>query len=126
MDESKLAVIVEDHKATSEIFEAAVRYAGYRTELYNNGNEALNRLTKEDAEVPFLVLLDLHLPGLSGDKIFDSILEDERFAGSWVVIASADGNLAQYQQYKRNKNLLVLQKPASFEQLQMLSRRLLR
>ena len=126
MDENKLAVIVEDHGATSEIFAAAIKSAGYRTEVYSDGNKALDRLTGEGSEVPFLILLDLHLPGISGDRIFDSILEDERFAGSWVVIASADGSLSQFQQYKRNKNLLILQKPVSFDQLQMLTERIRR
>ena len=126
MGENKLAVIVEDHEETSEIFVAAVQSVGYRTETYSDGNEALDRLMEEELEVPFLILLDLHLPGIPGDRIFDFILEDERFTDSWVVISSADGSLSKFQQFKRFKNLLILQKPVSFDQLQILTQRLLR
>ncbi len=124
-DEKKLAIIVEDDVLTSEIFEAAIKEAGYRTEVYNDGQAALDRLQTYD-EVPFLAVLDLHLPNVPGDMILDHIVQDEQLQNLRVIVASADGSLAKFQQGKKSDHILIMQKPVSFEQLKILSMRMMR
>ncbi len=124
-DEKKLAIIVEDDELTSEIFEAAIREAGYKTELYYDGQAALDRLQSYD-EIPFLAVLDLHLPNVAGDIILDHIVQDEQLKDLRVIVASADGSLAKFQQGKKSGNILIMQKPVSFEQLKILSMRMMR
>lgn len=115
------ALIVEDNQDTAEIFAAAFMNAGFQTEVIEDGQVALNRL--QDV-VPNLILLDLHLPTLSGDKILDHIIEDERLNNVRVIVASADGQLATYQGMKNKNKLMILQKPVSYDQLTILAKRL--
>jgi CheY-like chemotaxis protein len=119
-----LALVVEDDLQTAEIFDAAISGAGYRTEVFRDGQSALDRLQGND-ETPLLVVLDLHLPNISGDKILDYIVQDEKLKDTRVIIASADGGLAKLQQYKKEKNILIMLKPVSFAQLLQLSKRFL-
>lgn len=119
---NKLALIVEDSPDTAEIFDAALTTAGYTTEIINDGQIAINRL---DEIEPYLILLDLHLPNVPGDKILDYIIKQDHLKNVRVIIASADGQLADFQGHKNKDQLMIMQKPVSFDQLTLISKRLL-
>ena len=118
---SLTAIIIEDDKNTADIFSAALETSGFETEIIRDGRVAQDRLNEK---VPFLVVLDLHLPNITGDKLLDQLIRDERFEDTFVIIASADARLAKYQQYKKDEKLFTLLKPVSFDQLSFLSARL--
>jgi CheY-like chemotaxis protein len=113
-----LAIVIEDHEHTATIFGAALKTAGYETEVINDGSAALERLGEI---IPFLIVLDLHLPHVSGEEILHKIREDARLEKIPVILATADPLLAEPLSSDAN---LVLIKPISFDQLCELSRRL--
>ena len=120
---NNFALIVEDSPDTAEIFDAALTTAGYQTEVIGDGQIAIDRLNETE---PYLVLLDLHLPNVPGDKILDHIIKQDHLKEVRVIIASADGQLADFQGHKNKEHLLIMQKPVSFDQLTLLSKRLLK
>jgi len=113
-----LAFIIEDEQEQAEIFSRALQMAEFETEVIRNGNAALERLA---AAVPTLVVLDLHLPYVSGADILQSIRADARLADTRVILATADPQMAEMLQEKSD---LVLIKPVSFYQLRDLAARL--
>lgn len=113
-----LALIVEDDKRQSTVFAQALRMAGYETEVIPDGQEALSRLA---TVVPAVVVLDLHLPHVSGKDILLQIRADTRLADTRVMLATADPLLADML---REDADLVLLKPISFNQLRDLAKRL--
>ena len=113
-----LALVVEDHPMIARVFENALRAANYQTEVIDDGQAALDRL---EEVVPTLVLLDLHLPTVSGDQILRQIRADERLADVKVMVASADGTMASYVEEEAD---LVFNKPVGFRQLRELAKRL--
>ena len=113
-----LALVIEDHEHTATIFSAALSTAGYAPEIIINGEEAINYLAKVD---PALIVLDLHLPQVSGENILKFIREDERLKKVRVILATADPLLADSLSSDAN---LVLIKPISFDQLSELAKRL--
>ncbi len=115
------AIVVEDNIDTAEIFTTAIESAGYNVKTVHDGQEALNLL---EVDTPYLVVLDLHLPRVPGDKILDYIIEEERLGDVRVIIASADGILATFQGHKGRK-VYIMQKPVSYNQLETFSKRLL-
>ena len=122
-DNQKIALIIEDDPISAEIFAAAVQQAGYQTETYADGQKALERLQQYESP-PYLIVLDLHLPSVPGDKILDQITADEQLQDVRVIVASADSYLAGHQKHKM-RNILIMQKPVSFSQLRSLAMRLL-
>jgi len=114
-----LAFIVEDEPDLADIFAEALAEAGFATEIIARGDTALARLAET---VPDIVILDMHLPGVSGDKILRHIRTDPRLAGTRIVVASADDALAQTLEADAD---LILLKPVGFIQLRDLARRLL-
>ena len=118
-EKNTLALVIEDDPAQQNIFSHAIKDAGYDVEIIGNGTEAIQRL---DEVTPALVVLDLHLPSVSGDEILRYIRADERLASLSVILATADPILAETLSAESD---LVLLKPISFIQLRDLATRLL-
>lgn len=113
-----LALIIEDDRKQATIFEQALQMAEFETEIIRDGKAALERLA---VTVPVLVVLDLHLPYVSGDDVLRQIRADERLAKTRVILATADPRMAGPLQEESD---LVLLKPISFSQLRDLATRL--
>jgi DNA-binding response OmpR family regulator len=116
--EKPLALIIEDDIDLASIFADALQAAQFKTEIIADGLVAQNRL---QVTVPQLVVLDLHLPHVSGEILLRQIRSTPALAGIKVVIASADPISADLLSPESD---LVLIKPVSFSQLRDLAQRL--
>lgn len=118
MTENPLALIIEDDIDLASIFADALHAAEFKTEIIVDGAAAQSRLKEV---VPQLVVLDLHLPHISGEILLRQIRSTPALAGIKVVIASADPITADLLSPDSD---LVLVKPVSFSQLRDLAQRL--
>lgn len=114
-----LALIVEDNVDLAAILALALQSSGFEVETIHDGAKALARLAEI---VPALVILDLHLPHLSGANMLRQIQTDTRLLNTRVVIATADAAMADEL---RDKADLVLLKPVSIAQIRELASRLI-
>lgn len=112
------ALIVEDNADLANVFSFALREAGFEIDTVLDGQAAMLRLATITPEV---IVLDLHLPHVSGREILNYVLADDRFSDTQIIIASADHHLAKELE---NEDIIVLIKPVSFKQLRDLSTRL--
>ena len=70
-------LIIEDDEDLASIFAEALRGIGYEVELVADGRLAQERL--KTGEPPFLILLDMHLPHVSGGDLLTKVIKtDER------------------------------------------------
>ena len=113
-----LALIIEDDLPHANLFSEALQKAGFDIEVIRDGQVALARIAEI---VPSLVVLDLHLPHVSGADILNYIRTDARLTKTRIVLASADPQMASML---REKADLVLIKPISYFQLKELAKRL--
>jgi len=109
------ALIIEDQEMLSTIFEKALSMADFDTEVVYDGRQALNRLAQK---APDLIILDLHLPKISGQDILQQIKEDKRLKNTKIVIATADTRLGEYLSEQVD---VVLLKPIRFSHLHSLA-----
>ncbi len=114
----RFAMIIEDNEDLAIIFAEALQAAGFETGIIQDGETAVARL---ETSVPRIIILDLHLPHVSGEKILKDIRSDQRFDETRVIIATADPRMADML---KNDADLVLLKPISFGQLRDLAARL--
>jgi len=112
------AMIIEDNEDLAIIFSEALQAAGFETTMVNDGERAMQMLHEMH---PAVIVLDLHLPHMSGDQILARIRADDELADTRVVIATADPQMADELQ---DRSDLVLLKPVSFNQLRDLAARL--
>jgi DNA-binding response OmpR family regulator len=113
-----LALIIEDDPDLSIIFSEALRKAGYESDVLLDGLAAREKLK---LVVPALVILDMHLPHVSGIELLEQIRSDDRLKKVQVVIATADARMGEAM---RDQADFVMVKPISFTQLRELTARL--
>jgi DNA-binding response OmpR family regulator len=82
-----LAFIIEDDPKLSSIYGTVLQQAGYVTEIIRRGDEARTRLS---ITTPDLILLDVHLPYVSGAELLQQIRTDSRTAYTPVIVLTAD------------------------------------
>ena len=117
---SQLALIIEDDEDLASIFAEALRGVGFDVELVADGRLAQDRLI--NGVPPFLILLDMHLPHISGADLLTNVIKtDERFAKSVVIITTADARMGEA--YTEQVDFVMI-KPISFVQLRDLTSRL--
>jgi len=117
MNKKPLGYIIEDYEDTVTIFQWALERAGYEVEVAKDGAVAQKRLTEI---TPDLIVLDLHMPRVTGDILLQQIRSDDRLSNTRVFLATADANMAAQL---RDQAELVLLKPISLAQLQELAER---
>jgi len=118
MAPTRSAMIIEDNEDLAIIFSEILETAGFDTSVVQDGDTALALL---QASRPDLIILDLHLPQVSGEAILERIRSDERLAETQVIIATADPRRANVL---KDQTDLVLLKPITFGQLRDLTARL--
>ncbi len=117
---SELALIIEDDEDLASIFAEALRGIGYEVEHVADGKVAQERL--KNGTAPFLILLDMHLPHVSGADLLTKIIkQDERLSKTMVIITTADARMGDTYGDQVD---FVLIKPISFVQLRDLTARL--
>jgi len=110
------AVVIEDNESVARVFKAAVERAGFETEVIEDGQAALERLA---VSTPQVIVLDLHLPFVSGKDVLAFIRSENRLARSWVILATADVLAAKELERKVE---FVLIKPCGFHELHDLAK----
>jgi DNA-binding response OmpR family regulator len=118
MTSDAFALIIEDDMDLGTIFAEAIKAAGYETETIADGGQASLRLMEV---IPSLVILDLHLPRVSGRQLLQQIRADDRLVATNVIVTTADGRQAEDLLEEADFCLI---KPISFTQLRDLATRL--
>lgn len=118
IEQRPFGLVIEDDETLCLVASQALAMAGYNAEVVSDGLLALDRLA---ATVPAIVILDLHLPQVSGREILRQIRADDRLTRTRVIVATADPGMAQFL---RDDADLVLIKPYSFTQLKEFALRL--
>ena len=118
MTEKPLALVVEDDVAQADIFRRAVALANYRVVVCETGTAAREFLAEN---TPHLVVLDLHVPGVSGSELLEFIRNQPHLRNTRVILATANPRMAEMLEEQSD---LVLLKPVSFTQLRSLAERL--
>lgn len=116
LEANPLALVIEDHDGVAEICRVALERAGFEVEIAQDGQIALDRLA---TLIPALILLDLHLPNVSGQQVLHYIRTHPPLAKTQVILTSADVPRANELQYEVD---YILEKPFSFYTLYELAK----
>jgi DNA-binding response OmpR family regulator len=112
-----VAFIVEDDSKLNNIASITLQ-ADFEIESFMDGISAAGRL---ETCVPDLVILDLHIPGMTGMEILKKIRSHERFSKTRVILTTADERQAETLIDEAD---IVLLKPVSPGQLRELALRI--
>ena len=93
MTERPLILIVEDDPTVSGLLETLMHMEGYETLVAKDGLEGL---LKAEFRHPSLILLDVMMPNVDGERVLQELQERPEFAGVPVMIVTgrADAHAA--------------------------------
>ena len=83
-----LVFIIEDDADISNLYLFFIQNMGLQAEAFLSGQTAFERIQRDPP--PDLIVLDLHLPHVSGAQIYDAVRQDVRCAHTRIIVASAD------------------------------------
>jgi DNA-binding response OmpR family regulator len=115
------ALIIEDDYDLGDMIAEVFRdYVGWDIEWIKNGQDALERLSHD---APNLIVLDLHLPDVSGLDILSYIRgsSDAKKAKTPVIVITADAFLARDAEAMAD---IVLIKPMHIDEMIQIAERL--
>jgi two-component system phosphate regulon sensor histidine kinase PhoR len=83
----KKILVVDDTEANRLLIQAILRNSGFTLSMATDGAEGL---AKARAELPFLIISDIQMPGLSGLQFLLKLKADERTKNAGVILVTAD------------------------------------
>jgi CheY-like chemotaxis protein len=108
--EKPLVLVVEDDDSAAELLRLQLEDTGFRVVRTPSAEAALELAA---LEIPDLLTLDIHLPGMDGWEFLERFKQQERFAGVPVVIVSIVADKSRGLSLGASQ---VLQKPISREE----------
>ncbi len=108
----KLVLLVDDERDFAELLAARLESRGYRTEVVDNGQEAIARVTEHTFDA---VILDLVMPGMSGLDTLKRILAID--SDLQVILLSGYGTVQAGVDAVKLGASDFLEKPAELNQL---------
>lgn len=80
-----LILVVEDDESVQSLMQLLLTSEGYEVVAAKDGLEGLVKL---DREHPSLVILDLMMPNVSGDRMFEELRSDPRLKDVPIIVVS--------------------------------------
>jgi DNA-binding response OmpR family regulator len=118
--QNNLAFVVEDDHDIANMYAQVVQEAGYQVEVFYDGKMAYERLQRDPA--PKLVLLDMHLPSLTGNEIAWEMWFE--LAETHIIIITADADMANIYRTKEEVDEVFV-KPVPLDVLRDITRKYL-
>ena len=113
--ESIRVLYIEDNPANIEVVARFLKTRpGMRLQSATSGQAGLEAATRE---IPDLILLDLHLPGLHGDEVLRRLRAKPATAGIPVAILSAEASPAIIRRMRASGVIAYLTKPLDLTEL---------
>jgi signal transduction histidine kinase/CheY-like chemotaxis protein len=113
--ESIRVLYIEDNPANIEVVARFLKTRpGMRLESVTSGQAGLEVATRE---IPDLILLDLHLPGLQGDEVLRRLRDKSATAGIPVAVLSAEAAPAVIHHLRASGVIAYLTKPLDLAEL---------
>ena len=119
MQKQPFIFVIEDAIELASIFAEILEMNGMTVEIIGDGAVAMQRLAKD---TPDLILLDMHLPNVSGLEILDYVRSAPHLTNTKVVAVTANPLLSADLEEKAD---LLLIKPVRYTQISELVTRLI-
>ena len=88
---AKKIMVVDDEQDIVELVNVILRAKGFDVITFNNAREAWAELKK--GNIPDLVLLDIRMPGMSGNDFCEKVASDKRLKDMKIIVFTASIDL---------------------------------
>ncbi len=82
-------LIIEDEYFTRDVLSLTLRRANIEVDVVDNGEMALEYL---QTHTPDVLIVDLHMPKVSGYEVINAVRADDRFQNTVIIIITANSS----------------------------------
>lgn len=112
-------LVIDDNSNTADALKEMVEVFGIKAQAAYGARSGLVLLRKER---PSLVLIDLNMPGLSGEEVIRFIRRDIRLQDVPVVVITSEDQTDPLESVRRAGANEVLIKPVTLQQIEIILR----
>jgi PAS domain S-box-containing protein len=105
---------VDDEQGVQDLVRLAVKGLGADVDTCGNGLDAVALAAKKDYDV---ILCDLHMPGVSGQQVYETLAQIGRLPAGRFVIMTGEVLEAATRDFQRQNGIFLLQKPFGISEL---------
>ncbi len=114
---AQAVLVVDDEPAIRRALERALKRWGHTVHLAFNGEGAIDILGDHPVDV---VLMDLRMPGMSGQTLFHSIAARWPQLVEQVIVMTGDLEAEDHYDWLKQHDLPILMKPFELKELEVL------
>jgi two-component system cell cycle sensor histidine kinase/response regulator CckA len=107
-------LVVDDYRNVRKTLERALKSVGYTVFLAASGDEALGILKEHQVDA---VVLDLHMPVMSGQTLFHLIIGTWPALKTRVLIMTGDARVEEKEAWLKLYDLPVVKKPFALDEV---------
>jgi PAS domain S-box-containing protein len=107
-------LVVDDEPVVRQLLSQILEQEGHKVEVTEDGKDALDRIKKKEYS---LLLLDIKLPGLSGNELYNRIREISPSMAKRVVFMTGDLMAADTEAFLARTKVRFVTKPFNISQL---------
>lgn len=100
-------LVVDDEEDVREGLRELLEEEGFAVEVAGDGRQALNVLARLR---PCVIILDILMPGMNGDEVYEAMQTDPALAGIPVIVSTSDSTRAP-------SGVLLMKKPINVQRL---------
>lgn len=105
----KNILVVDDNQDIAELLKVVLEIAGYQCITANSGQQCLHLLEKNNFD---LILLDIAMPGITGDDVLKKVKSDPALSHNKIVFITASSPTDDIEDNLKKQGALdVLKKP---------------
>ena len=101
-----MILIIDDEENLARLMKRVLERKGYSAVVALNGKEGMELFEKNSID---MVILDMHLPEISGEQILEMLLEKK--ADLKILLTSGITETKEIDEYLKKNNIVFLQKP---------------
>jgi CheY-like chemotaxis protein len=101
-------LIVEDEAAIQDIIVRILTIRGHQADTASSGNEALGRISESEYD---LYLLDLKMPGMDGQDLFEILKQNKPLSALKVIFITGDTVTGDTQDFLESTGRPYVNKP---------------
>jgi DNA-binding response OmpR family regulator len=109
-----MVLIVDDELELVGLIERVLKRSGHEVSHASSGAEAVQCIGQQDYD---LIMLDVKMPGVSGQDVYKIIREDRPHLAQRVIFTTGDAVSTQTSQWLKNTGCKVLEKPFDIRRL---------
>jgi PAS domain S-box-containing protein len=107
-------LVVDDETTVQQFIKSALNLPEYSIETTGDPYEALKRIAANNYD---LVIIDIRMPGMSGQELFEKIIDDKPYMSKNILFTTGDSANSEVKDFLQKYNLRSIGKPFDHQTL---------